>query len=81
MTVKRLDDIIAVLGESKHVDKTATTSGGELKLKKQRIYNSAAESGPCCLMYLKTLTMVLIRRLEHYTVLYGYVLRSMTNCF
>ena len=81
MTVTKLDDIIVALGESEHVDKTVTTSGGKLKLEKQRIYNSAAESGPCFLMYLKTLALALTRRLEHHTVLYGYLLSSMTNLF
>ena len=81
MTVAKLDDVILLLGESKQVDETVTTSGGELELKKQRIYNSDAESGPCFLIYPKTLALVLTRRLEHHTVLYGYVLSSMTSLF
>ena len=66
--VMKLEDVAVVLGESKQGAKTVTASGGELEVKKQRIRNIATDSGPCFPMYLKTL-------------LYGYVLCSMTQLF
>ena len=66
MTVAKLAELAVVLGESRPCDKTTTTSGGKIKVGKQKVQNSSLETGPCFDAYLETL-------------MYGYVLRSMTS--
>ena len=55
LPVMKLSDAIVILGEAKPTSSTVTTSGGKLKIKKTKINNSFAASGPCFLSYLLTL--------------------------
>ena len=60
MPVTKLSDILVILDENRSVDKQATASGGKLRIKKTKLNNQFALSGPTFLAYLETL-------------LYGYV--------
>ena len=65
LSVAKLSEVLVILGEAKNVDKTVTTSGGKLEIKKSKANNQSALCGASFLSYLETL-------------LYGYVMCAMT---